>query len=227
MIGPTRLNYARIIPMVDYTAKVVSKVLARLSDLPAGACPDADHEGLIFAAQALISRAKSTAFAQRNRTMTDPTARADEAAPDAPETAAGQRRSADPVAVLAKEAADLKDRLLRTLAEMENLRRRTEQGGRRRAHLRRHQFRARHPGGRRQHGARPQGARRRDPRQGGRGREGAARRRRAHRARADQGDGEARRAAGSSRTGRSSTRTCIRRCSRCPTRRCRPARSCR
>jgi len=27
VIGPTRLNYARIIPMVDYTAKVVSKVL--------------------------------------------------------------------------------------------------------------------------------------------------------------------------------------------------------
>jgi heat-inducible transcriptional repressor len=28
VIGPTRLNYARIIPMVDYTARVVSKVLA-------------------------------------------------------------------------------------------------------------------------------------------------------------------------------------------------------
>ena len=28
MIGPTRLNYARIIPMVDYTARVVSKLLA-------------------------------------------------------------------------------------------------------------------------------------------------------------------------------------------------------
>src|SRR5258708_26730692 len=28
VIGPTRLNYARIIPMVDYTAKVVSKLLA-------------------------------------------------------------------------------------------------------------------------------------------------------------------------------------------------------
>jgi heat-inducible transcriptional repressor len=28
VIGPTRLNYARIIPMVDHTAKVVSKVLA-------------------------------------------------------------------------------------------------------------------------------------------------------------------------------------------------------
>src|ERR1041385_1091264 len=32
----------------------------------------------------------------------------------------------DPMAELAREAADLKDRLLRSLAEMENLRRRTE-----------------------------------------------------------------------------------------------------
>jgi len=31
VIGPTRLNYARIIPMVDYTAKLVSRVLARPS----------------------------------------------------------------------------------------------------------------------------------------------------------------------------------------------------
>lgn len=29
VIGPTRLNYARIVPMVDYTAKVVSEVLRR------------------------------------------------------------------------------------------------------------------------------------------------------------------------------------------------------
>ena len=29
VIGPTRLNYARVIPMVDYTAKVVGKLLAR------------------------------------------------------------------------------------------------------------------------------------------------------------------------------------------------------
>ena len=28
VIGPTRLNYARIIPMVDYTAKIVSRILA-------------------------------------------------------------------------------------------------------------------------------------------------------------------------------------------------------
>src|SRR6478609_11565073 len=50
--------------------------------------------------------------------MTDTTAGTPETT--APETAA------DPTAALAKEAADLKDRLLRTLAEMENLRRRTE-----------------------------------------------------------------------------------------------------
>jgi molecular chaperone GrpE len=57
--------------------------------------------------------------------MTDTTARADETAPAAPESAAPEP-AADPMAVLAKEAADMKDRLLRTLAEMENLRRRTE-----------------------------------------------------------------------------------------------------
>jgi heat-inducible transcriptional repressor len=28
VIGPTRLNYARVIPMVDYTARVISKLLA-------------------------------------------------------------------------------------------------------------------------------------------------------------------------------------------------------
>src|ERR1043166_956767 len=54
--------------------------------------------------------------------MTDTTA----GAPDAPETAPQTEAAADPVAALTKEAADLKDRLLRTLAEMENLRRRTE-----------------------------------------------------------------------------------------------------
>lgn len=42
-----------------------------------------------------------------------------------PQGAAETAAPAEPVA-LAKEAADLKDRLLRTLAEMENLRRRTE-----------------------------------------------------------------------------------------------------
>jgi heat-inducible transcriptional repressor len=27
VIGPTRMNYARIIPMVDYTAKVIGRIL--------------------------------------------------------------------------------------------------------------------------------------------------------------------------------------------------------
>jgi molecular chaperone GrpE len=52
-----------------------------------------------------------------NGHSTDPQAAAEAAAQAAP--------AADPAA-LAKEAADYKDRMLRTLAEMENLRRRTE-----------------------------------------------------------------------------------------------------
>ncbi len=44
----------------------------------------------------------------------------------AAEPTAPAEPAADATAALAKEAADLKDRLLRTLAEMENLRRRTE-----------------------------------------------------------------------------------------------------
>jgi heat-inducible transcriptional repressor len=31
VIGPTRLNYARMIPMVDYTAKVVSKLVGGIA----------------------------------------------------------------------------------------------------------------------------------------------------------------------------------------------------
>jgi heat-inducible transcriptional repressor len=29
VIGPTRLNYGRIVPMVDYTARVVSRLMER------------------------------------------------------------------------------------------------------------------------------------------------------------------------------------------------------
>jgi heat-inducible transcriptional repressor len=28
IIGPTRMNYARIIPMVDYTAKLIGKIMS-------------------------------------------------------------------------------------------------------------------------------------------------------------------------------------------------------
>jgi len=60
--------------------------------------------------------------------MTDTTARSDAAAAEEPGTAtpATEEQIAELVAKLTAESADLKDRLLRTLAEMENLRRRTE-----------------------------------------------------------------------------------------------------
>jgi len=56
--------------------------------------------------------------------MTDNSANGTEAG--APDTAKATEATPDPVATLSREVAELKDRLLRTLAEMENLRRRTE-----------------------------------------------------------------------------------------------------
>jgi molecular chaperone GrpE len=59
--------------------------------------------------------------------MTDPTVPDDSAAaPQEAPTASQARQEDDPVAALAQEAADYRDRLLRTLAEMENLRKRTD-----------------------------------------------------------------------------------------------------
>ena len=57
--------------------------------------------------------------------MTDSTAQAENAEikTDAPQ---GEAQAADPVTEAKREAAEFKDKLLRTLAEMENLRRRTE-----------------------------------------------------------------------------------------------------
>ncbi|MFN3658472.1 MAG: nucleotide exchange factor GrpE [Pseudolabrys sp.] len=61
--------------------------------------------------------------------MTDPTARTAEnaeAEADAAAAAPAAPAAEDPVAVAQREAAEYKDKVLRTLAEMENLRRRTE-----------------------------------------------------------------------------------------------------
>jgi molecular chaperone GrpE len=63
--------------------------------------------------------------------MTDETARqpdnmATQNGNGAPEATAQAEAAPDPVAAAQREAADYKDKLLRTLAEMENLRRRTE-----------------------------------------------------------------------------------------------------
>ncbi|HMF23734.1 MAG TPA: nucleotide exchange factor GrpE [Pseudolabrys sp.] len=57
--------------------------------------------------------------------MTDPTAGQAETAVSEPDTATTPE-AADPLAEARREAAELKDKLLRTLAEMENLRKRTE-----------------------------------------------------------------------------------------------------
>ena len=57
--------------------------------------------------------------------MTDPTARQAETMADDAENAAAPE-AADPVVEAKREAAEFKDKLLRTLAEMENLRKRTE-----------------------------------------------------------------------------------------------------
>jgi transcriptional regulator of heat shock response len=29
VVGPTRLNYAKIVPLVDYTSKIIGKVLCK------------------------------------------------------------------------------------------------------------------------------------------------------------------------------------------------------
>src|ERR1700687_3273945 len=68
-------------------------------------------------------------MANGNRTMTDTSARpSDEAAAEpeqAPATAPAEA-TPDPLVAAVRESAELKDKLLRALAEMENLRRRTE-----------------------------------------------------------------------------------------------------
>jgi molecular chaperone GrpE len=58
--------------------------------------------------------------------MTEQTARAEDEAAKTPEDAAAAAPQPTPSTALEREHAEMKDRLLRTLAEMENLRRRTE-----------------------------------------------------------------------------------------------------
>jgi molecular chaperone GrpE len=58
--------------------------------------------------------------------MTRETARAEDEAAGQPETAAAAAAEPTPSTALERDHAEMKDRLLRTLAEMENLRKRTE-----------------------------------------------------------------------------------------------------
>ena len=127
--------------------------------------------------------------------MTDNTVRRPEdsaAEPEVPGAEPGLSRAeqvkiAALVETLARENAEHKDRLLRTLAEMENLRKRTEREVADMRAVRHRVVRPRRAGGRRQHGARARGARRRIARDREPRRQGAARRRRADRARTAEG----------------------------------------
>ncbi|HZD88561.1 MAG TPA: nucleotide exchange factor GrpE [Pseudolabrys sp.] len=69
---------------------------------------------------------KAEAAAAEAQAKVDAEAAAAEADPQARSTEKTAEQSADPVAEAKKEAADYRDKLLRTLAEMENLRKRTE-----------------------------------------------------------------------------------------------------
>ena len=147
--------------------------------------------------------------------MTGETARAEDEAAGQPETAGAAAGDPKPSTSLDRELAEVKDRLLRTLAEMENLRKRTE----------------REVTDARLYGVAsfardvlgvadniPPRARCRAA--GGAGvcqrrHEGAGRRRRIDRARAAQGAGKERRAANSRRTAKNSTPTFTRPCTRC------------
>ena len=114
VIGPTRLNYARVIPMVDYTAKVVEQAAGNLGAGNFRTAPRLD-----------FYRSKPDIPVIRNMdegTMTDETAQP----PYEENTAPSSRRRRTRWRPRLRESAELKDKVLRTLAEMENLRRRTE-----------------------------------------------------------------------------------------------------
>ena len=128
--------------------------------------------------------------------MTDPNARPSVDAggePESPELSAQPAEQPIDPADLARDAAEYKDKLLRTLAEMENLRRRTER------EVADSPRSTASPPSRAISSPSPTtwtarcSARRGTAREGGRRHQGAARRRRADRARAAQGAGEARR----------------------------------
>ena len=99
VIGPTRMNYARIIPMVDYTARRQS------------APGHTRHRD-----EAMTHRRKHDEAADEDAAGGQRSAR----------PCRGGARSREQAAPSAEEFQELKDRLLRTLAEMENLRRRTQ-----------------------------------------------------------------------------------------------------
>jgi molecular chaperone GrpE len=86
---------------------------------------------LIFAAGALISGANQSELHTGNHAMNDPSAPSADAAAAEPDSATGSQaeheaKIAELVEALARESAEYKDNYLRALADLENLRKRTE-----------------------------------------------------------------------------------------------------
>ena len=106
IVGPRRMPYAKIVPLVEYTARLVSRRLTRLgsvSPLRVDAWPTIAGRG----------RATTPGGSGRPR----PTRRA-----RGEETLDALRSERD---ARAREAAEAQERYLRTLADFENFRRRT------------------------------------------------------------------------------------------------------
>ena len=103
VIGPARINYARIIPMVDYTAKVIGQILGR------GIARNDRGKGRKTGAGAGGGERPGG-----DRRFGAPTARR------------GMPARRERLAAAEAEPAETKDRLLRALAETENVRRRLQ-----------------------------------------------------------------------------------------------------
>lgn len=123
VIGPTRLNYARIVPVVDYTANIAPTLIAYK-----GLCAGLNLGALwpICGVNVRAPRRRLNSRPMMNDDTSKPedhkTAPAAEATPMADAAPAeAMPPEVDATEALKAENADLRDKLLRTIAEMENL----------------------------------------------------------------------------------------------------------
>ncbi len=114
VIGPTRLNYARVIPMVDYTAQVVGRLLGE-----AGTRTRESRSVM----NGTNARQGKTTPSSRRRTRAWTRLSAIRAT-DAQMHARAVNVLAEQVQALEKERDELKDNTLRALAETDNVRKR-------------------------------------------------------------------------------------------------------
>ena len=108
VIGPTRLNYGRIVPIVDYTAQLVGRLVS---------------QPRLASGTDKMAKSKNRHDIMENLEegfLDDPEAEMlDEEISD-------EAAEADEASALRAEVAELEDRLLRALADVENIRKRAE-----------------------------------------------------------------------------------------------------